>query len=107
MIFSSRKLGSGANMPSGISHIKFSEIAIQQNTGYTTNEQGLSVTNLGKEWRYYKKELDNIRRKAKKDAERKTEMLSRSSYYERGAGNNDRRDYSRDRPRQDFNRNRR
>ena len=27
-------------------------------------------TSLGKEWRYYKRELDSIRRKAKKDAER-------------------------------------
>lgn len=27
-------------------------------------------TSLGKEWKYYKRELDQIRRKAKKDAER-------------------------------------
>jgi hypothetical protein len=31
----------------------------------------MGVTNLGKEWKYYKKELDTLRRKAKKDAERK------------------------------------
>lgn len=61
-------------MPSGISHIKFTEIAIQQNMGYHGSEGGLGVTSLGKEWRYYKKELDNIRRKAKKDAERKAEQ---------------------------------
>ena len=31
------------------------------------------MTSLGKEWRYYKRELDNARRKAKKEAERKAE----------------------------------
>jgi len=99
LIFSSRKYGSGQNMPSGISHIKFAEIAIQQNKGYHTNESGLGVTSLGKEWRYYKKELDNIRRKAKKDAERKAEMAQRSSHYERG--NDKPREYSRDDGRRD------
>ena len=71
MIFSSRKFGSGTNMPNGVTAISFADLAIQKNKGYSAHEQGLGVTNLGKEWRWYKKELDNIRRKAKKDLERK------------------------------------
>ena len=71
MIFSSRKYGSGVNIPSGLGSISFAELAIQKNKGYSANEQGLGITNLGKEWRWYKKELDSIRRKAKKDLERK------------------------------------
>jgi hypothetical protein len=58
----------------------------------------LGVTSLGKEWRYYKKELDNIRRKAKRDNERKAEQAQRQSFYERSGPprNETRRDYSRD-----------
>lgn len=77
MIFSSRKLGSGSNMPRGTSDYRFSNIAIQQNMGYpasgAADSGALGVTSLGREWRYYKKELDSIRRKAKREAERKAE----------------------------------
>lgn len=84
MIFSSRKHGSGVNIPSGLGSISFAELAIQKNKGYSANEQGLGITNLGKEWRWYKKELDNIRRKAKKDLERQQQQKERSGYHERG-----------------------
>ena len=57
-------------MPGGLGQISFAELAIQKNKGFSAHEQGLGVTNLGKEWKWYKKELDSIRRKAKKDAER-------------------------------------
>ena len=66
----------------------------------------MGVTNLGKEWRWYKKELDSIRRKAKKDAERKAQQGERSGYHERG--NTDRSGgntyFSRDRPEANSNR---
>lgn len=84
MIFSSRKYGSGSNLPSGVSQISFAELAIQKNQGYSAHDGQMGVTNLGKEWRYYKKELDSIRRKAKKDAERKAQQAERSGYHERG-----------------------
>lgn len=71
MIFSSRKHGSGMNIPNGVSSISFAELAIQKNKGYSAYQENLGITNLGKEWRWYKKEMDNIRRKAKKDLERK------------------------------------
>ena len=45
------------------------------NQGYTVNSEQLGVTNLGKEWRWYKKELDTQRRKAKKEAERKAHYV--------------------------------
>lgn len=90
IIFSSRKLGSGSNIPSGITTIKFSAIAIQQNQGYSRDDTELGITNLGKEWRWYKKELETQRRRAKHQAERVARDATRG---------NDRppaRDYSRD-----------
>ena len=71
MIFSSLKYGSGKNVPPGVTSLSFTELAIQKNQGYAVQGDQMGVTNLGKEWRYYKKELDTLRRKAKKDAERK------------------------------------
>ena len=59
------------------------------NQGYTVNSEQLGVTNLGKEWRWYKKELDTQRRKAKKEAERKANFGgdSRPNYHDsRGSG---------------------
>jgi hypothetical protein len=56
-----------------VSSISFTNIAIQKNQGYSAHDSQLGITNLGKEWRWYKKELDQIRRKAKKDAERKAQ----------------------------------
>ena len=55
-MYSSKLSGSGANMVSKQhSDIKFSEIALQQNKGYSGNEIQMGITSLGKEWRYYKK----------------------------------------------------
>ena len=74
IIFSSKKLGSGANVPSSnIGSIKFANVAMQQNHGYSGDFVEMGMTSLGKEWRYYKRELDNARRKAKKDKERREE----------------------------------
>ena len=74
IIFSSKKLGSGANVPSeSIGTFKFANIAMQQNHGYSGDFVEMGMTSLGKEWRYYKRELDNARRKAKKDKERREE----------------------------------
>lgn len=74
IIFSSKKLGSGANVPSqSIAAIKFANVAMQQNHGYSGDFVEMGMTSLGKEWRYYKRELDNARRKAKKDKERREE----------------------------------
>jgi len=92
MIFSSRKLGSGANMPSGVSQTSFSEMAIQMNQGYAGHSEQLGVTNLGKEWRWYKKELDSQRRKAKKQAERAAMQGSRPSYHQDRGSYTDRQD---------------
>lgn len=85
------------NIPSGLGSFSFAEIAIQKNKGYAANEQGLGITNLGKEWRWYKKELDNIRRKAKKDLERKQQLSERQGYHERGNTDRSAGNYSRDR----------
>lgn len=85
------------NIPSGLGSISFAELAIQKNKGYSANEQGLGITNLGKEWRWYKKELDSIRRKAKKDLERQQRMSERQSYQERGNTDRSTNNYSRDR----------
>jgi hypothetical protein len=43
---------------------------MEQNLGYSGAFVAMDNTSLGKEWKYYKRELDQIRRKAKKDAER-------------------------------------
>jgi len=58
MIFSSRKLGSGKNVPPGVTAMSFAEMAIQKNRGYSAHSDAMGVLNLGKEWRWYKKELD-------------------------------------------------
>ena len=46
-------------MPSSsISTIKFANVAMQQNHGYSGDFVEMGMTSLGKEWRYYKRELD-------------------------------------------------
>jgi hypothetical protein len=55
-MYSSKVQGSGSNMISkSHSEVKFSEIALQQNKGYSGNEIQMGITSLGKEWRYYKR----------------------------------------------------
>mmetsp|Transcript_3145 Transcript_3145/g.4231 ORF Transcript_3145/g.4231 Transcript_3145/m.4231 type:complete len:197 (+) Transcript_3145:529-1119(+) len=74
ILFSSKKLGSGANVPSSsICSIKFASIAVQQNEGYSGDFVQMGMTSLGKEWKSIKRELDKARRAAKKEAERKAE----------------------------------
>jgi hypothetical protein len=59
MIFASRKSHSGKNVPPGVTQLSFADMAIQKNRGYSAHENAMGVTNLGKEWRWYKKELDH------------------------------------------------
>lgn len=71
VLFSSKKFGSGKNVPQAdFSTFKFANMAMEQNQGYSGASVAMDNTSLGKEWKYYKRELDNIRRKAKKEAER-------------------------------------
>ena len=74
IVFSSKKLGSGLNVPSSsICAIKFASIAVQQNEGYSGDFVEMGMNSLGKEWKSIKRELDKARRAAKKEAERKAE----------------------------------
>lgn len=66
--YSSNRWGQGVNMPKLGSiydqgRIKFTEMVIARNT---ENEDQLprmmDSTTLGREWRYYKKDIDKIRR---------------------------------------------
>jgi len=41
----------------------------------------MGMTNLGKEWKYYKRELDKVRRAKKKELERKVEADLRAKGY--------------------------
>jgi hypothetical protein len=71
VLFSSKKHGSGRNVPQGdFSMFKFANLAMEQNQGYSGAFVAMDNTSLGKEWKYYKRELDQIRRKAKKEAEK-------------------------------------
>lgn len=71
VLFSSKKFGSGKNVPKGdFSSFKFANLAMEQNQGYSGAFVAMDNTSLGKEWKYYKRELDQIRRKAKKEAEK-------------------------------------
>jgi len=47
---------------------------MQENMGYRGDMIKMDNTSIGKEWKHYKNELDNARRRAKKEAERKEEM---------------------------------
>lgn len=79
LIFSSKKDGSGVNVPSSsICAIKFASLATQQNEGYTGDFVEMGMTSLGKEWKYIKRELDKARRAAKKEQERKAEAELRA-----------------------------
>lgn len=44
----------------------------------------MGITSLGKEWRYYKRQLDKDRREAKKIQERKKEAEMGSGHFARG-----------------------
>ena len=82
VIFSSKKYGSGANVPSSsICSIKFANMATQQNLGYSGDFVQMGMTSLGKEWKHYKRELDKERRAAKKERERKAEAELRAKGY--------------------------
>jgi ribosome biogenesis GTPase A len=62
-MYSSKNLGSGVNMISEKhSEVKFTDIALQNNKGYKPDDIKMGIISLGKEWRYYKKELDKDRR---------------------------------------------
>jgi hypothetical protein len=90
VIFSSKKYGSGKNVPQGdFSQFKFADLAMEQNQGYSGASVAMDNTSLGKEWKYYKRELDQIRRKAKKEAERAEKGFARPDFRSdfRGGGN--------------------
>ena len=79
ILFSSKRLGSGANVPSSnICSIKFANMAIQQNEGYSGDFVQMGMTSLGKEWKGIKRELDKVRRAKKKEDERKAEQEQRA-----------------------------
>ena len=59
VLFSSKKFGSGKNVPKGdFSSFKFANLAMEQNQGYSGAFVAMDNTSLGKEWKYYKRELD-------------------------------------------------
>jgi hypothetical protein len=59
VIFSSKKFGSGKNVPQAdFSQFKFANLAMEQNLGYSGASVAMDNTSLGKEWKYYKRELD-------------------------------------------------
>jgi uncharacterized membrane protein YgcG len=63
------------------SRIKFSDLVIRcngKNQDQLPTLQG--IVTLGKEWRYYKKEIDQEKRKLKKAAEREAERGSSVRY---------------------------
>ena len=92
VIFSSKRHGSGRNVPSlELCSHKFATDVMGQNSGYSGASVAMDNMSLGKEWRYYKRELDSIRRKAKKDAER----AAGSGGPPTGGFNAPRRDFSR------------
>ena len=68
---------------------------MEQNQGYSGAFVAMDNTSLGKEWKYYKRELDQIRRKAKKDAERAEKGIPESFNDNKMKGG--RGDFSRDR----------
>ena len=87
-----------------MSCIMFVKMAMQQNLGYSGDSIEMGMTSLGKEWRYYKRQLDQERRNAKREAERKAKVGGndfgssapsfsrpshhRNSYQDRDRGNN-------------------
>lgn len=58
--YSSRKLGTGVNVPD--TDIKFSEIALDMNNNMGVNVMLGKTETLGKEWGYYKRAIDKKRR---------------------------------------------
>lgn len=61
--FSSRKLGSGVNLPSDKDiEIRYSDIAVGMNNNVMISVPLANSTTLGKEWGYYKRNIDNRRK---------------------------------------------
>lgn len=85
--FSSKKLGTGANCHEGTT-IRFSDYAIQMNQ--ESNEQVVlqSIEKLGKEWGYYKRNIDKQRREQQNELKRKEEEKNRQARYEDRSGGN-------------------
>jgi hypothetical protein len=90
--YSSVRWGQGSNMPKlgsivDQSRIKFSDLVIacnEKNQDQLPTLQG--IVTLGKEWRYYKKEIDQEKRKLKKQAEREAERSQSMRNDFRGRG---------------------
>lgn len=79
VMYSSKALGSGANMFSKQhSEVKYTEMALLQNKGYTGEQHKMGITSLGKEWKYYKRILDNDRRLAKNEREKQERIKERA-----------------------------
>ena len=55
--YSSKKLGSGLNCPD-TTEIRFSDYALQINSASGENVVLQSIEKLGKEWGYYKRNID-------------------------------------------------
>jgi hypothetical protein len=87
--------------------VKFTNLAIRLNEGYSGENVHMGMASLGAEWRYYKKELDKQRRAAKKAAERAAGPSTFKRYNDKdfGLGGPPQRfDRSRDRYRDDSDR---
>jgi hypothetical protein len=88
--FSSRKFGSGLNLPSEREQeVRYSDIAVDMNNNVTLAPLANSTT-LGKEWGYYKRNIDN-RRKELQEEQKKEEKGIGGGYRggDRGGDNGD------------------
>jgi len=86
--YSSKRLGTGANCHE-TTQIRFSDYAIQMNTESSEQVVLQSIEKLGKEWGYYKRNIDKHRRELQNELKRKEEEKNRQSRYEsydRGGG---------------------
>lgn len=79
--YSSKRLGTGSNCHE-TTQIRFSDYAVQMNV--ESNEQVVlqSIDKLGKEWGYYKRNIDKQRRELQNEQKRKEEEKNRQVRYD-------------------------
>ena len=63
--FSSKRYGSGIGVPDD-NHVKYSELAMNENNQMGTIVQMTKAETLGKEWGYYKRNIDKNRKEMQK-----------------------------------------
>ena len=75
-MYSSKRLGSGINCPD-TTEIRFSDYALQINSASGENVVLQSIEKLGKEWGYYKRNIDKHRREQQNEQKRRDEEAKR------------------------------